>query len=62
MTYAPSNAPRICDPHAELAMHVRTDGRTNADAWLSTRDHLTFRNARARIRISALGTVREVTA
>ena len=32
--------------------HERTNERTNGDAWLSTRDHLTFRNARARIRIS----------
>lgn len=37
----------------------RTDGRTNGDAWLRTRDHLTFRNARARIRDSRLALVRE---
>ena len=30
----------------------RTDGRTNGDQWLSTRDHLTFSDAHARIRIS----------
>ena len=28
----------------------RTDGRTNEESWLSRRDHLTFRNARAHIR------------
>lgn len=47
---APSNAPSICIPHGKSAMHGRTDGRTNGEAWLSTRDLLTFRNARVRIR------------
>ena len=36
----------------------RTDGRTNEESWLSSRDHLTFRNARAHIRISRLALVR----
>ena len=46
-----SNAPSMCIKHVELAMHVRTDGRTNAEAWLRHIDHLTFRNAHAHIRI-----------
>ena len=40
--YASSIARQLC--------HGRTDGRTNEESWLSTRDLLTFRNARAHIR------------
>lgn len=37
---------------------IRTNERTNLRrAWLSRIDHLTFRNARAHIRISTLGMV-----
>lgn len=28
----------------------RTDGRTNEESWLRTRDHIQLRNARAHIR------------
>jgi hypothetical protein len=37
----------------------RTDGRTNEESWLSTRDHPRFRNARAHIRKFPLELVRE---
>ena len=40
-------------PLTNLLTHLRTNG----DLWLSPRDHLTFRNARAHIRISRLAGV-----
>ena len=38
---APSNAQSMCVPHGKLAMHGRTDGRTNEEGLSPTRDNQT---------------------